>query len=126
MIRAPEVFLPPWTPNCTGIFFFCSLTLGVKVVALANRRKSIAYRLQLFRRFHHQKSVQYDQPLTVRAHLAPRYMKHERGCAALQDGRQSRSYMAARNMPSRWRGVVVWRCTPPTSGRGAALSTGRW
>ena len=45
----------------------------------------------------------------------------------IQDGRQSRSYMGARNMPSlRWadtgpvawrpprcRGVVVWRCTPP-------------
>ena len=45
----------------------------------------------------------------------------------IQDGRQSRSYMGARNMPSlRWadtgpvawrpprcRGVVVWRCNPP-------------
>jgi len=45
----------------------------------------------------------------------------------IQDRRQSRSYMAARNMaplrwadtgpvawrPPRWRGVVVWRCTPP-------------
>ena len=44
-----------------------------------------------------------------------------------QDGNQSRSYMAVRNMPSlrwadtglmawrppRWRGYVMWRCTPP-------------
>ena len=45
----------------------------------------------------------------------------------IQDGRQSRTYMGARNMPPlrwadtgpvawrppRWRGVAVWRCTPP-------------
>ena len=30
-----EVFLPPFTLDCTAFFFCCSLTLGVKVVALA-------------------------------------------------------------------------------------------
>ena len=68
MSRAPEVFLPPWTLDCTTFFFCCSLTLGVEVVALANRRKSIAWRLLLFRPFF-QKPVQYAQPLTVRPHL---------------------------------------------------------
>ena len=64
-----EVFLPPCTLDCTAFFFCCSLTLGVKVVALANRRKSIAWRLQEFFRYP-PKSVQDDaQLLTVRPHL---------------------------------------------------------
>ena len=42
--------------------------MGVKVVALANRRKSIAWRLQEFFRYP-PKSVQYVQLLTVRPHL---------------------------------------------------------
>ena len=37
-------------------------------MAPANRRKSIAWRIQLFFRFFHT-SVQYAQPLTVRPHL---------------------------------------------------------
>ena len=68
MSRAPGSSLPPWTLDCTTFFFCCSLTLGVKVVALANRRKSIAWRLLLFRPFF-QKPVQYVQLLTVRPHL---------------------------------------------------------
>ena len=68
MIRAPEVFLSPWTLDCPTFFFFRSLTLGVKAVALANRRKSIAWRFQEFRRYA-QTSVQYAQPPTVRPHL---------------------------------------------------------
>ena len=63
-----EVFLIPWTLDCTIFFFCCSRTLGVKVVALANRRKSIAWCLQEFFRCS-PKSVQYVQLLTVRPHL---------------------------------------------------------
>ena len=66
--RTLEVFLPPWTIDCPTFFFCCSLTLGVKVVAPANRRKSIACRFREFFRCS-PKSVQYVQLLTVRPHL---------------------------------------------------------
>ena len=82
MSRAPGSSLPPWTLDRTTFFFCCSLTLGVKVLALANRRKSIAWRLLLFRPFFHA-SLQYVQPLTVRPHLymnaaAPLYHRTRR------------------------------------------------
>ena len=93
MVRAPGVFLPPLDAQLSGIFFFRSLTLSVKVVALANRRESIAWRLQLFRRYF-QKSVQYAQPLTVRPHLymnaaAPLYNAHLGGSFSRQHSESS-------------------------------------